>query len=300
LIAIVVADLILLIILTALVSGNNLSAAVGALVGSRTLSRIGGALIGIAGYIAGFLTEGYRMTSAASSLLPHSYYYTLLLFSVAVFIFLIAELLRSPLSLTMVLVGVSVGISLRHGFDLNLRFLYLLIATWILIPFASIAISYISNRGISRVRASNPWSMALFFKLSLIVVAIFTAFTLGANTIGLIGAFYGISNLEKLCVVSGIVAGSFLLSSGVLKRVGEEMYSIRYSNAMVSTLLSSLMVEISTFFSIPMSNTQTLTSCVFGSGLSYKMRAIYFRPFLLVIITWIISPITGLAMGYIF
>lgn len=142
--------------------------------------------------------------------------------------------------------------------------------------------------------------MALFFKLSLIVVAIFTAFTLGANTIGLIGAFYGISNLEKLCVVSGIVAGSFLLSSGVLKRVGEEMYSIRYSNAMVSTLLSSLMVEISTFFSIPMSNTQTLTSCVFGSGLSYKMRAIYFRPFLLVIITWIISPITGLAMGYIF
>lgn len=296
---IVAIDLILLVLLSALVAGNNLSAAVGALVGSRTLSRVGGAILGIAGYIAGFLAEGYRMTSAASSLLPQSPYYTFLLFTVAVIIFLIAEALRSPLSLTMVLVGVSVGISLRHQFPINFHFLYILIATWILIPFASIAISYGSNRGLSRIRTNSPWKMALFFKLSLIVVAVFTAFTLGANTIGLIGAFYGISNTEKICVIIGVIAGSFLLSSGVLKRVGEDMYSIRYSSALVSTFLSSIMVEISTFFGIPMSNTQTLTSCIFGSGLSYRMRAIFFRPFLLVVITWIVSPLTGIVVGYL-
>ena len=101
-------------------------------------------------------------------------------------------------------------------------------------------------------------------------------------------------------MVIGIIFGTMTLGAGVIKRVGEEMYSMRYSNAMISLLVSSAAVEAATFVGVPLSNTQTLTSSVLGTGLSYKYKAIYLKPFLIVVITWILSPIIGFALGYLF
>ncbi|MEM0074253.1 MAG: inorganic phosphate transporter, partial [Thermoplasmatales archaeon] len=53
-------------VLTALVSGNNLSVSVGTAVGARIISRWTGILIGISGYIAGLLIEGESLKYAAS------------------------------------------------------------------------------------------------------------------------------------------------------------------------------------------------------------------------------------------
>ncbi|EQB74205.1 MAG: sodium-dependent phosphate transporter [Ferroplasma sp. Type II] len=64
-------------------------------------------------------------------------------------------------------------------------------------------------------------------------------------------------------------------------------------------LVSSLLVEIATFFAVPLSNTQTLTSSVFGVGISYKYKAIYMRPFLIIILTWVLSPTIGFILGYL-
>lgn len=74
---------------------------------------------------------------------------------------------------------------------------------------------------------------------------------------------------------------------------------MRYSNALVSLVVSSALVEIATIFSIPLSNTQTLTSSVFGVGISYKFKGIYMKSFFIIIITWIVSPLLGLLLGYL-
>ncbi len=292
-------DIVLLIVLSALVSGNNLSAAMGTLVGSRTFSKAGGILLGIAGYSAGFLTEGSRMSVAAGNLLPHSLALVASLFLGTIIIFIIAELLRSPVSLTMVMIGVSLGISLRNAFSINYPFVEFMVLTWVLVPVLAILISFFVNRKVASVRWKSAWNVTILFRVFLVAAAIFTAFTLGANTIGLIGAFFGPGLYMEAAVVAGIVIGSIFLSGGVLKRVGEDMYALRYSNALVSTAVSSVMVESATIFSIPLSNTQTLTSSVFGSGLSYRMKAIFVRPFILVIITWILSPLAGIALGFL-
>lgn len=292
-------DIVLLVALSALVSGNNLSAAMGTLVGSRTVSKAGGILLGIAGYSAGFLAEGSRMSVAAGNLLPHSFSLVAPLFLGTVIIFIVAELLRSPVSLVMVMIGVSIGISFRNSFAVNYAFVEFMVLTWIIAPIIAIVLSFLVNRKVASVRWKSAWNVTSFFRIALVGAAVFTAFTLGANTIGLIGAFYGPGVYMEIAVVAGIVIGSIFLSGGVLKRVGEDMYALRYSNALVSTAVSSIMVESATLFSIPLSNTQTLTSSVFGSGLSYRMRAILVRPFILVIITWILSPLAGIALGYI-
>ena len=50
---------------------------------------------------------------------------------------------------------------------------------------------------------------------------------------------------------------------------------MRYSNALVSLIVSSLLVEIATFFAVPLSSTQTLTSSVFGVGISGRKSGMH-------------------------
>ena len=286
-------------LLAMFVSGNNLSAAVGTLVGSKIMSRAGGILIGAAGFSAGFLIQGRYMNSVALTLLPHSTYLITILFSIVIVIFIVAQLLKSPLSLSMALVGTAVGISLRIGYAVNTGYLWLLLGIWILSPVAAIALSYLGNKYFGKVQMNKTWNMASTLKILLLLTSAFTAYTLGANTIGLLGGFAGFTAASILSVLAGIFVGSTFLSAGVLKRVGEEMYSMRYFNALISLIVSSFMVEGATLFSFPLSNTQTLTSGVFGAGPSYKYKALFVRPFIIVVITWIVSPLIGMFLGFL-
>ncbi|MDS0257229.1 inorganic phosphate transporter family protein [Thermoplasmatales archaeon AK] len=286
-------------ILTALVAGNNLSAAVGTLVGSRTLSRFGGSLLGAIGFSAGLLVQGGRLHSTASSLLPSSHEIITLALLVALFIFILANLLRVPLSLIMALVGTSIGLSLRFGTHLDSGLVVLIALTWILAPVLSIILSYLLNRWMTRWKPPDVWSFARNLKILLLFISFFTAFTLGANTIGFISQVARINGVSTLLLVVAIFIGSFFLSGGIIRRVGSEMYMMRYTNAFVSLAVSSILVEGATFLGIPLSNTQTLTSSVFGSGLSYRDKAMNLRPFFLTVATWIASPVLGILFGYL-
>ncbi len=292
------AILILEFLLAMFVSGNNLSAAVGTLVGARVVTRAGGVIIGAAGFIAGFLIQGGEMSSAAVRLLQPNEFEILILFSVVILIFTVAQILKSPLSLAMALVGTAVGISIRSGTILDTGYLEIVVLIWIVTPVAAIVLSLYANRFFGKIRTDRTWNMASTLKILLLGGSAFTAYTLGANTIGLIAAFAGSGLISKIAVVAGILVGSVFLSKGVLKRIGQEMYTMRYFSALTSLLVSSFMVEGATLFSLPLSSTQTLTSAVFGAGLSYKFKTLFTKPYLIVIATWIISPVLGLSLGY--
>lgn len=291
--------IVLSVLLTALVAGNNMSAAVGTLIGSRIVSNGQGILIGIAGFSAGLLIQGESLHGTATLLVPRSDPLISFALLVALAIFILATYLRVPLSLIMALVGVSIGMSLKLGYPLNTDLVALIVGTWVLAPVASIIFSFLLNRGFMRARPRNVWSFALTLKLALIVVSFLTAFTLGANTMGFIEQISGLRGIYALYLVGGIIAGSVLLSRGVIKRVGQEMYLMRYSNAFVSLVVSSVLVEGATIFGIPLSNTQTLTSSVFGTGLSYRHKIMELRPFLITVATWVISPLLGIGLGFL-
>jgi PiT family inorganic phosphate transporter len=287
-------------LLTAFVAGNNLSAAVGTLIGARITSKLVGQIIGILGFSSGLLLEGTFLNKAATSIMERTPPIVAYVLFISLILFVVATFLRSPLSLTMALVGTAVGVSFRIGYSVSGGYILLLVSAWVAAPILSILISMYASRKMSDHNFRNPWRAAYLSKIALIVISFFTAFTLGANTLGLIGAVAGITPLILLIMVIGIIFGTMTLGAGVIKRVGEEMYSMRYSNAMISLLVSSAAVEAATFVGVPLSNTQTLTSSVLGTGLSYKYKAIYLKPFLIVVITWIFSPLIGFALGYLF
>ncbi|MEM0132783.1 inorganic phosphate transporter [Acidiplasma sp.] len=292
-------SLILTFLLTLLVSGNNLSAAVGTLIGSRIVSRFYGTLIGSLGFFAGLALEGRFLKGAAISLIPHSYFYISYAFLVSFIIFFLATIGRAPLSLTMALAGTAIGIDLRIDYSVNYNFVMLMIMFWILAPVLSIIVSYITEKSIFDRDYKNVWRVAATLKILIIISSFLTAFTLGANTLGFIANVEGFNLITVIIMAVAIFLGSFFLSRGVIKRVGEEMYLMRYSNALVSLVVSSALVEIATIFSIPLSNTQTLTSSVFGVGISYKFKGIYMKPFFIIIMTWVVSPLLGLLLGYL-
>lgn len=289
--------IVLSVLLTALVAGNNLSAAVGTLIGSRILSSTGGILIGILGFSTGLVFQGESLHGTARTLIPGSEPLIAYALSVALAIFILATYLRVPLSLIMALVGTSIGMSLRLGYTLNTSLVFLIIITWVAAPLASISLAFLINRLFIKNQPRDIWRFALSMKFALILVSFLTAFTLGANTLGFIQQVSNLRGLSVLYLILGIVLGTIFLSRGVIKRVGQEMYLMRYTNAFASLVVSSLLVEGATIFGIPLSNTQTLTSSVFGTGLSYRNKLMEMRPFLLTVATWVASPIIGLVLG---
>ena len=184
-------------------------------------------------------------------------------------------------------------------FSLDVPLVSVIAATWVLAPIISITVAFLLNRGFIQFKPRNVWRFALGLKISLILVSFLTAFTLGANTLGFIEQVSGLRGFSSLYLIGGIVAGSVFLSRGVIRRVGQEMYLMRYSNAFVSLVVSSVLVEGATLFGIPLSNTQTLTSSVFGTGLSYRNKIIEMKPFLITVATWVISPLLGIGLGFL-
>lgn len=286
-------------LLTAFVAGNNLSAAVGMIIGGRIVSRSTGVAIGMAGFLVGLFAQGTSLQSASTALLPHQYNIIFYALIIAFFIFLMASVVRAPLSLIMALLGASVGLSIHYGYTINSGFVRFTVFTWIIAPVLSIAAAFALNRVLARHEFRDNWNAAIVLKILLLIVSFFTAFTLGANTLGFIEEVAGSGYLVLISMTAGIIFGTLFLSKGVIKRVGQEIYLMRYTNAFSSLFVSSILVEAATLFGVPLSNTQTLTSSVFGTGISYKVKTIYLRPFVLIVATWIISPLAGFLLGWI-
>jgi phosphate/sulfate permease len=56
-------------------------------------------------------------------------------------------------------------------------------------------------------------------------------------------------------------------------------------------------VEAATIFNIPLSNTQTTTAAVFGTGFAYKTRFVSLKPFLIILLGWVAAPLLSFFVG---
>ncbi len=291
---------ILLFLAVALVSGNNLSACVGPTVGARIISKRTGSMLGLAGFSAGLIIQGSGMIHSVNILLPNptiELQITALL--VATAIFGIAHLARVPLSLSMSLVGLLAGLSFSQGITTSLTYMSGVVAMWFIAPAAAALIAFFLIRVINQRPVSDIWRRIRFYKAVLIVLSFTTAFGLGANTLGLVVATAGYNPVNVLVAVGAIAVGTFFLAEGSIRRMSQEFYLMRYSNATVTLATSTILVELAAFLHIPLSNTQTTAAAVFGSGLSYKAKFMSLKPFLTIVAGWIAAPLLSFLIGWL-
>jgi inorganic phosphate transporter, PiT family len=293
-----VALVVLVFIATMLVAGNNLSACVGPAVGSRIITKRFGALLGAAGFSAGLLIQGATMTRSVSILLPNSSS-TLRAEAllVAIIIFLAAFRFRLPMSLNMSLVGLLAGISIAQNNPANSSYVSEVMLTWVAVPLVAVAFAFILIRLLNRRAPTNFWRRLQAYKILLIVLSFSTAYVTGANTLGMIVATGGFGMVAVWAAVAAIFVGCFFLAEGAIKRVSQEFFLMRYANATTTLITSTVLVEIATFFNIPLSITQTTSAAVFGTGISYKTKLVSTKPFLKVVVGWVVAPLLSFALG---
>ena len=283
-----------------LVAGNNLSACVGPVIGARILTKRIGALLGILGFVTGLLVQGSGMTHAVGVLLPNA---TVQLeveaLLVAIAIFLIAHLVRVPMSLSMSLVGLLAGLSVSHGMTADLPFVAEVASMWVIAPVSAALLAFYLIRAINRRKMKDIWYRIRFYKGLLIALSFTTAYVSGANTLSLIVATGGFSAATVIVAIAGIIIGSLFLGEGAIRRISQESYMMRYSNAAISLGASTILIEVAAVLHIPLSATQTTASAVFGTGLSYKAKLMSLKPFLTIVAGWIIAPLLSFAIGWL-
>jgi PiT family inorganic phosphate transporter len=292
--------LLLTFVAVMLVSGNNLSACVGPAVGSRIISKRFGMMLGAAGFSLGLVVQGVGMTQTVSTVLPNvAVQFRAEALLVAIIIFVVADFVRVPLSFSMSLVGLLAGFSIATGALTNGVYMVKVVALWVVAPLIAIVFAFYLIRLINRKPPRNIWRRLKIYKVLLIVLAFSASYVLGANTLGLIVVTGNFDALTVIVSIVGIFVGTFYLSAGEIRRVSQELYLMRYPNATAALVTSTVLVEAATFLNLPLSNTQALSAAVFGTGLSYKAKFVSSKPFLIIVLTWVLAPLISFAVGLI-
>jgi len=257
-------------------------------------------MLGAAGFSLGLIIQGAGMTKTVNALLPNpALQFRAEALLVAIIIFVIADLIRAPVSVSMSLVGLFAGLSIANRVFTNGVYVAEVVAMWVAAPLIAIVFSFYLIRAINRTPAKNVWRRLQTYKVLLIVLAFSTSYVLGANTIGLVVATGGFDLTTIAAAIIAIFIGSFYFSAGEIRRVSQELFLMRYPNAMSTLLTSTILVEAATFFNIPLSNTQALSAAVLGAGLSYKSKLVSLKPFLVTASSWVIAPLLSLTIGLI-
>ena len=280
-------------LLILLVSGNNAQASIGNLIGAKVVRTRTALVVEVAGVSLGLLFQGTSMTTAAANLAKGLSSQTILtVLTLTLALFVVAHFARLPLSLTHTLPALLAGVALAFT-----PYFFLMILAWMAAPAAALVATPLIARLASKPGENDFWAKIEVYKALLILVSFTFAFTLGANTIGLIVAVEGFGGLAVPLAIAAVVAGTFFLSAGEIRRVTSDMFDLGYSNAMSSMLTSAVLVEASTLVGIPMANTMVQNTAVFGAGLSYKTKFFSARSFFLVALSWIVFPAAGIAAG---
>lgn len=282
-----------------MVAGNNMATAVGTLVGSNVSNKKIAKFIGLVGFSAGLAISGSFMIKTSRLIFNYNPEIIELLLISAILIFFLAQWARVPLSLTMAIVGISIGLMIRYNRYYELGTYYKIVFMWFLAPIFSISIAFILSKLYSFIKMEDIWRKSLIMRFLIITFSFGSAYTLGENTMGLLLSIYGFSPLSIVISIIFIFLGSVFLSDGVLKRIGNEIYSMKYSNALISIVSSTVLVELASLFSIPLSNSQTITFSILGTALSNKVRFLIYKPIIRILTIWVVSPLLGIILGFI-
>ncbi len=293
-------SLVLAGLLGAVVSGNNISACCGTIIGSGMVKRRSGILIAVAGYLLGLLIEGPKLFKVRQAFLPtetSSEIFSILLATLLIFIG--GELTRVPLSLSKALTGTILGVSFAIGALQQTSYLVLILIFWVSAPIVATALGLFFVRLDDRYSPRNLWVKLSLLKAGLVVMAFLSAYVTGSNALGLIAGVPSNQPLIATVFVGlGSVLGASVLGRGALRRLTEGIYSLRYPNAFYSQLLGAGTVELANQLGVPVSTTETVSSGIIGSGLASKMRVMNSRNVFLIVASWVISPALGFLLGY--
>jgi len=286
---------------------NNSGLSTGSLLASGFSYRKGIAVTGM-GFVAGALLEGWKMggtltglTGLQGAVLP-VLFTTLIITSI---VFSIFSFLGMPISLVNILVGSYVGAGLAMNVFVNYAYLNIIVLSWVTLPvlaaFATIACYRITIKLLANM---SPVGVGRFHLIAMPVIVFYTAYSLGANNIGLLHnlTLHDTQLIEILLLIFLPVASFFgVMKSGRTSRfVSEGIVGHSPTTVFSSLLVGAVLVWLFTQAAIPVSLSQLLIGGLVGVNLYRKPRVYNKDALLKLVAAWVgatvISFFTALAL----
>jgi PiT family inorganic phosphate transporter len=288
-----------------LVGANNASNSAGTIAGSRILSYRTGILIFIAGFTAGLLLEGGKLSGSIQGgalLVPLGSLSVTIVMGITLAMVAIATFARIPLPITQAVFGASVGSALFLSLPMNGGYITLVLASWLMTPFIAALIALLVGRFLRSHSVGSLGGAMMVFGIMLLVASFYTAYVFGANTLGLIvgviGGDMGVAQANILAVVA-TAAGGILIGERVSRTVGEGISHLGPPTAFAAQMGGSLTVQLFTELSVPVSISQAIVGGVTGGGLSKGARALSRDNTFKLAVFWIATPIFSLFLAWL-
>ncbi|MGO9645471.1 MAG: anion permease [Candidatus Bathyarchaeia archaeon] len=292
--------------LCVILGANNFSTCLGTSVGSRTLRYSHALVLGSVGLLAGLFIEGNKLSRVVTTgIVPSAT--PQLLFAVTVsslIIMIFLTLAKLPISLSQVLVGAVVGAAIGSGIQVNWLYTIGIASSWIFTPMIAfmigIMLTYLTKSITKRIRAIITLNRA--YSYLTVVSGVYAAYTLGANTLGLIiGLDPTGAHSTTVSVIFGLatILGMFLFSRGTTRSVAENIIGMNQSEAFASQLAGAFTVQGFTELRTPVSVSQAVVGGIYGTTIPHKIVVRNDRLTRELIFGWTVAPLIGACLAFL-
>jgi PiT family inorganic phosphate transporter len=296
------AYLFLAAVVSFIIAANNSADSVGTLYGSRVTSYYKAAIFSGIFVMLGTFLEGWKMAGAIGGGLVYNpltlEMSLIVLLSTAILLFLFTHL-SMPLSASQILVGSIIGVAVAFAWLININFVILVVSSWGITLFAAMGMAYLIYKIMTYfARKFTVFSLSRFYTISLFIGSAFIAYTLGANTIGLVASL----DLSYLSIaIAGIssLIGTVIYGRKTVITVGRKITLLDPPRAFSAQLAGALIVEIFTQLHFPVSITQAVIGGVIGTGLIKGYQELNKKTVKNLAASWILAPILAFIITYL-
>jgi PiT family inorganic phosphate transporter len=293
--------------LCAVLGGNNFSTCLGASLGAGIVKLSNAILIASAGVLLGTLLEGYKLSSVLDgrilSALSTSGLAAILVSSLLVMI--VVTLVHVPLSLSQVMVGAGWGFALAAGVQVSGTYSVEVVASWIFSPALAFLASAMIEGTVLRLghRIKDIVALNRLYAYLTLIAGFYAAYTLGANTLGLVVGLFTRNLADPLWLSlifsAGSIVGIVFLSRGTVRSVADNLVGLNPSTALSSQFGGALSVHLFTQLGLPVSISQVVIGGM-GGAASVKRVAITNKRIIQQIVAgWTAGPMAGAVISFL-
>ncbi len=295
--------ILLAVLVSFIIAANNSANSVGALYGSNITGYYKAATISGFFVMLGVILEGWKMGGAigggiiVGELTTFMSFVVLLTTLILLFLFTFFSM---PLSASQIMVGAVIGVAIFSSMVINSYFLSMIVTSWVITFFGGIFFAYVIYKIFSKFATRmRLFSLSKFYTISLYIGAAFIAYTLGANTIGLIAS---LTPNYYIYLIAGISAflGTVLMGRRTVRTVGKNITHLDPPRAFAALIGGAFIVELFTQMHIPVSMTQAVIGGIVGTGFVKGYREINRNTIKNLVLSWALAPVLALALSYLF
>ncbi len=238
-----------------------------------------------------------------------------------------------PVSTSQSIVGAIIGWNLFSSNPTSMSTLSKIVMTWVLCPVLAALFSIVFYKIFKRSTGKLKLNLFLryyYIRIGLLVVGAFGAYSLGANNIAnVMGVFtnsielppldlyfFTFSKTQSLFLLGSIAiaVGIFTYSKNVMMTVGNSLYKLSPSTALIVVLSSSfvlflfasvslqnllLSLNLPTIPLVPVSSSQAVVGAIIGIGVAKGDKNINYKKLSSISFGWLLTPTISLTLSYI-